>query len=165
MSKRRKVEAVLRPLIFIAALSEMRSLRRLRTPAVRVEGAVYRYLVGLIAYRIKILPLPPRLPFKQGAEARYARTLGMKGRDADRKVEPSEGAPGLTLPSEAAQSARRDCPPARERRPCDAHPCPGSPGASSLLSLAAPISVPDHAWLGCLCHVRSIPIAGVFPGG
>ena len=42
------------------------------------------------------------------------------------------------LPSEAAQSASRDCPRARERRPCNAHPCPGLPWRTTASRLCRP---------------------------
>ena len=58
---------------------------------------MHAYLVGLVADGIEILPIAGSKIGKQGAEARYASTLGIKGRDANRKIEPSEAAPGFPL--------------------------------------------------------------------
>jgi hypothetical protein len=134
-------------------------------PAVRVEGARHGYLAGLIADGIEIFPLAASQLWEDVAEARYARTLGIVSRDANRKVEPSEGASRLTgfrakLPNQRAQIAYLL---GSEGR-VTARRAEGRPDAPPLLFLAAPISVIDHVWLGGLCHVRSIPVAGVFPG-
>jgi hypothetical protein len=62
---------------------------------VRVEGAMHGYMAGVITDGIKILPLAVPPLGEQGAEARYARTLGIESWNGDGKVERSDGAPGL----------------------------------------------------------------------
>lgn len=52
---------------------------------------MHGYLAGHVADGIEILPLVVPQLREQGAEARYARTLGIRRRDANRKVESSEG--------------------------------------------------------------------------
>ena len=81
--------------------------------------------------------------------------LGIKGRDANRKIEACEGAPDFPrffakLLNEQAGIAHRL---GSEGR-VTAIRAEGRPGAPSLVFVAAPVGVIDHSWLDRLCSVR-----------
>ena len=101
-------------------------------------------------------------PAKQAAEARHARTLYMESRNADRKVEPSEGAPDLRakLLNQRAEVVHQLGSEGRVM----AISIESRPGAPTLRVLAASISVIDQARIGGSWHVCSSPRAGVFQG-
>ena len=126
---------------------------------------MHGYLVGLVADGIKILPLVAPQLREQGAETRYPRTLGMKLWNADRKIKPCEGAPGLPgvltkLANQRAEIAHK----LGSEGGVTPISAQGRPGTTPLFLVAPPISVIDHGRLGGLWHVCSIPIAGISPG-
>jgi hypothetical protein len=113
---------------------------------------------------VEIVPLAVTQFREKGAEAGYARMLGITRRGADWTIEAAKAHPGVPgfvakLPNKQSRVAHRL---GREGR-VTAIRAEDRPCAPPLRVVAAPISVIDHVRLGGLLHVRSFKLPGI-PG-
>ena len=126
---------------------------------------MHRYLLGLVADGIEVLPLAASKVRQQVREAGYSRTLRIRRREANGKVESNEGAPGLSGFPPKPPNERRRIGDLLESEGCAVAARENRLGVPSLLGFAAPVGVIDHLWLDGLCHARLLQSPVLSEGG